>query len=853
MNYTAVDLTGNCSNGIQDFGESDVDCGFALNMSFYYAQAVTVNPMQLRITAFESQRKVCAHGGVECQFPETIVGVYCPQRCAAGKKCRMPGLANESMDYPVKLFNGRGTKGHDCSSGFCEDSFNTGDPRCVRSYRKVPKMLPRGGRFTHPIKVRLSSFRNQTGDRVHYTLVKGIGSSSQIGSVQDAPSKESPFVYSGGFVLVDEDSFLIAASYASDNTMISSTVAVGSFEIARGRYGYGYFVPYYNSAIGFSGMLTRLDLQSPGMAPDFSNFQTRLGQGAFDGQLRVLDLTLIDTELKGFQGGFQSVGMTVNQSVTNFAFMVPFFNGKFHGKLVRVNLDYFSLCAVQPRDDLNATEMNFFDPSDGTWSKVPHPRHTATAPLLSPEHWKDTGSIKYANTSSMYDSHMTNSLGEISLYTALNSANLTGGKGWKDNFCGVEVIDLETEIDADLTGFNGGFAWEGWGYLVPYTNGRKFTSTVVRFNVSDFTKDTVETLDVSKALAAQCRGINFPHDTPKRSTTVDPVLCSKSLAGFNGGVTYDGKGYLLPYKHAESVVEGQHSTNGANSELPVDGGQFETLAHGLLVRFDLRSFDNTSVEVLDLTARDDDLRGYSSGFVHERWLYLVPYISRHIGHESSTPSRRNGYHGKLTRVDLDRFDLAHIEFIDLQDLDVDLRGFSAGFSWGDFGYLVPFTNDELNFREKKTFGKVVKLDLRSFTLSSVEVINLPTMSRQQVPPIPDHNLRGFSDGFAVGDFGYFVPNFNGDFFGKVVRMNLITDEIQVIDMQQDGDFLSGYSGGFSHYSRRICCDPEMGHRPDVCRRLDFDQNSVSTENFQHDYGLWATCLPKRPSMFTYMF
>ena len=44
-------------------------------------------------------------------------------------------------------------------------------------------------------------------------------------------------------------------------------------------------------------------------------------------------------------------------------------------------------------------------------------------------------------------------------------------------------------------------------------------------------------------------------------------------------------------------------------------------------------------------------------------------------------------------------------------MDPDLRGFSNGFAWGDFGVLVPFTNDHINYREKRSFGKVVKIDL----------------------------------------------------------------------------------------------------------------------------------------------
>jgi hypothetical protein len=815
LNYTADSLTGNCSNGIQDFGEPDIDCGFATEMQYYYAMAATLQPTQLLLNQFEQQKTKC-DGDAPCSLPDTIQGVFCPQFCALGKKCNLSPEGNASLHFPIIL---NVPKGHDCESGFCEDSFNTGQAHCVSVYKKVPHVVPNGGRFLHPIRVRLLTYRNHTGDRVHYTRVTKMGTDWQggmNGAPDQSPTIDSPWVPSGGFVLIDEDTILIAAGYSAEDNLLSSTAAVGSYTIARGRYGYGYFVPYYNSAIGFNGMLTRLDLQSPGQAPDFANFQTKLGQGSFDGQLRVLDLTQFDPDLKGFQGGFQALGTTVNQSVTNYAFMVPFFNGRFHGKLTRVNLDYFSLCAVEPREKLSADTKQYFDPEDGTWAADVHPRRHATVPDVKPQTWVAdvtlmTGGAYYNDT--------------VSTFARMNNKNFTGGHGWKNNFCGVDVIDLE-EIDPSLKGFNGGFEYGGWGYLVPYTNGPKFTSKVVRFNVSSFDPETVEVLDVATALAEQCGGINSPHDTQSRSTTVDPVLCSQSLAGYNGGVIYEGKGYLIPYKHAESVVQGQHTTRGVNSDLPVDKGQFRTLAHGKLTRFDLRTFSNSSVEVLDLTRRDDDLRGYKGGFVHEQWLYLIPYMSRYTGYESSVPSRRNGFNGKLTRVNLDTFDLAGIEWLTLTDIDPDLRGFSNGFNWGNFGFLVPFTNGELNYREKKSFGKVVKVDLTKFTLSAVEVLNLPTMSRQQVPPAPDHGLRGFVDGFAAGDFGYFVPNFNGDFFGKVVRMNLNTNAVQFVDLMQDGAHLSGYSGGFSHTSRRICCDRALGHRKDVCEPLDFDLNKV---------------------------
>jgi len=174
------------------------------------------------------------------------------------------------------------------------------------------------------------------------------------------------------------------------------------------------------------------------------------------------------------------------------------------------------------------------------------------------------------------------------------------------------------------------------------------------------------------------------------------------------------------------------------------------------------------------------------------------------------------------RVNLDEFDLDHVEILVLTDFDDGLRGFSGGFSSGRHGYLVPYENVHFtsssprNYREQRTFGKVVRFDLLDFSLQSLKVYNLPTMNRVQLPPTPDHHLRGFVGGFAAGDFAYFVPSFNGDFFGKVPRLNMKTGTLQFIDMQQDSSGLAGFSSGFTHRDRKICYNRvQMGHRKDV--------------------------------------
>lgn len=54
------------------------------------------------------------------------------------------------------------------------------------------------------------------------------------------------------------------------------------------------------------------------------------------------------------------------------------------------------------------------------------------------------------------------------------------------------------------------------------------------------------------------------------------------------------------------------------------------------------------------------------------------------------------------------------------------------------------------------------------TLQAVHCLDLSTVTRQQIPKIPDPELRGFSGGFAAGDYTYLVPYSNGVFFGKLV-------------------------------------------------------------------------------------
>jgi len=247
------------------------------------------------------------------------------------------------------------------------------------------------------------------------------------------------------------------------------------------------------------------------------------------------------------------------------------------------------------------------------------------------------------------------------------------------DFSTVSVLDL-TYTDPALEGFRGGFTDGTYGYLVP---SRPAYGKVARFSLSDFS--TVSVLDL---------------------TATDP-----DLKGFYGGFTDGTYGYLVPH------------TNG--------GGVYS----GKVARFLLSDF--STVSVLDLTAKDPDLKGFYGGFTDGTYGYLVPH--------------NNGggvYTGKVARFSLS--DFSTLSVLDLTARDPDLRGFVGGFTDGTYGYMVPLVNNGLS-------GKVARFSLADF--SSVSVLDLT---------YTDSELKGFSGGFTDGTYGYLVPN-----SGKVPRFSVV--------------------------------------------------------------------------------
>jgi hypothetical protein len=635
----------------------------------------------------------------------------------------------------------------------------------------APKFWPEGGKYTTSVAVTIDCpSRNGT---VHYQTCSEFAGMSGINNYAGEPIPcvfpstlaglaQLPTILSGGTVVLRDTDNLLMARCTHLGQLVGEAHNA-TYDVATGRYGYGYFVPFYNEKEGFSGKLARLDLRSQGASPDFANFQTRLGQGAYDDQLHVLDLATLDPDLKGFMGGFAAVSQDagayndlkpkplltkdVAGVFSNYGYLVPHFNGRSFGKLVRVNLDYFGVCGLSTQTAKGNT-MYIFKDKEGEWNEEPRMTSKVVPTWLS-----NSSSLRYYPPGT---APIGNSSGTV---------------------CAVDVMDLE-KIDPDLKGFAGGFAdpIRSHGYLVPHHNGVNATAKVVRFSLRDW-PNNVEVLDLS--------------------------IADNELRGFNGGFAYAKYAYFVPYRQSFGTVFG------VNSKHPVDENQRTAVYHGKLVRVDMDNFSQSGVTVLDLSGMvDDNLRGFLGGFTSGRFAYLVQYSNRNSAH-------KNNRAGRLVRVDLELFSVASVEVLDLRDIDPRLVGFSGGFASGKYGYLAPYNNGRPNYRNKQFFGSIVRVDLDNFTPSGVRVIDLPTWRREQTPPTPDHNLRGFVGGFAAGDFGYFVPYFNGRFYGKTVRLDLRTLAVQFVDMKLDDAGLSGFSGGFTHRDRMICCDPQIGHRSKV--------------------------------------
>ncbi|RHY31686.1 hypothetical protein DYB32_003315 [Aphanomyces invadans] len=460
--------------------------------------------------------------------------------------------------------------------------------------------------------------------------------------------------------------------------------------------------------------------------------------------------------------------------IRGYMYLIPFYNGDdFHGKLTRIKLDVKGKKRPRPSLVLEFTDLD-------TYMGIgPFPNQVQVLDLTSLDSrlagFYDGFSVvtttAYVNVSlesyndlsrwtlieattyrvnpgnKIFNSNVQ--MNEEHLYLApfINGAGYSGliTKVYLRAFDGASLppfspavhrtLDL-TQLDPDLTGFGSCFTRNNFGYFVQRKNDNGLGGKVVRVDLSKFHKPP--------AVAA---------------TVLDLELTDSRLVGFGGAFVYGKYAYLTPLDR-----------NRVGLEVNPNYKYFPTPTSSIMARIDLDDF--STVDIVDLaTLHPKFARGYFGGFTVNAFAYFVPYMWT----ANDLSPAVNPYHGVIARVNL--LTLA-IDSLDLTLVDPSLKGFMRGFAFGKYAIFVPHKNGphnatprRLNSSQKQHFGKIVRVNTDMFSPDGVEVLDLTKTLRTQIPNMPDVELRGFLGGGASGQYGFFVPYFNGVRFAGMIDVD----------------------------------------------------------------------------------
>ena len=188
------------------------------------------------------------------------------------------------------------------------------------------------------------------------------------------------------------------------------------------------------------------------------------------GAPRILNLASYDVQLKGFLGGFTD---------GRYGYFVPLYNGSYHGKVARVDLQDFSTIAV-----LNLAS---YDVSlKGFYGGFTNGRYGYFVPYNNGAYFGKVARIDLVNFSTVtvlnlasYDVQLIGFQGGFTDgrygYFVPNFNTDYSGKDARVNlqdFSTVTVLNLAS-YDVQLKGFAGGFTDGRYGYFVPYDNGAR--------------------------------------------------------------------------------------------------------------------------------------------------------------------------------------------------------------------------------------------------------------------------------------------------------------------------------------------------------------------------------------------
>ncbi len=306
---------------------------------------------------------------------------------------------------------------------------------------------------------------------------------------------------SGLVARVDLQNFATGGVTPLDLTVANPLLKGFQGGFTDGRY--GYFVPNFDGS-DYSGLVARVDLQ---------NFTV--------GGVTTLDLTTVNSLLRGFLGGFTD---------GRYGYFVPNFNGSdYSGLVARVDLQNFATGGVTTLD------LTAADPLlKGFWGGFTDGRYGYFVPNYYGSYSALVARVDLQNFAT--GGVTTLDLGSANLSLRGFSGGFTDGRyGYfvpgrsisglvarvdLQNFAtgGVTPLDL-TAADPSLKGFAGGFTDGRYGYFVPSYNGAYF-GVVARVDLQNFATGGVTTLDLSSVNA--------------------------SLKGFAGGFTDGRYGYFVP-------------------------------------------------------------------------------------------------------------------------------------------------------------------------------------------------------------------------------------------------------------------------------------------------------------------
>ena len=402
-------------------------------------------------------------------------------------------------------------------------------------------------------------------------------------------------------------------------------------------------------------------------------------------------------------------------------------------------------------------------------------------------------------------------------------------------------ITSNPTVDADLTGFEGGFTvnctrrLEHYGILVPYHSGTRFHGKVVRIDILNMGEEPsqvaacaakwrMETYDANgnivvtgpssaadacvfildlESLHKDARGfkrgfVNYPYaflspgqfNIPIRINVCDFGLhstlaldlgtVSKDYGGYSGGFSDGPWSCFNPLRTYTGPFGGIRSTQA------VDNGHFRPYFHSEVLCIHENGWNsvgrlNDSIRSFDLGNVDVSLRGFSEALRVGRYAYLSPLSER-----------THSYAGKVVRIFLGTGDIGTtldylaatggkirdiVDILDLKLVDNTLAGFSGLFSSGKYLFLVPFRNENEPINGQRGHGSIVRLDMNNFDVGGVTILPMTGTTRSQIPSFADEDLRGFSGGFGSGKYGVIVPFYNAIFSGKLARFIGIADDM----------------------------------------------------------------------------